>query len=206
MGSQTPPEKEGIYTIVEEMAEYPGGTPAMMKFIQDNIKYPEKIRDLGIGGKVFLKFIVDETGKISNTEVIKGTGVAQLDEEATRVVQSMPVWKPGRQQGRNVKVYYNLPINFSLSSPYMVFNNGNTNKEYIAAKQVILDRGDLKSAVSIYEAMDQDMDCWFNLGVIYFMENKKREAKACFEKVRDKSENKGTQIALLSEKFLSKYF
>lgn len=104
-----------VFVVVEEQPEFPGGVTAMMKFIQQNIQYPAMAREAGISGKCYLKFIVDEDGGISKVEVSKGVpGCPDCDKEAIRVIKSMPKWKPGKQTGRAVKVYFNLPINFKI--------------------------------------------------------------------------------------------
>jgi len=104
-----------IFMVVEEQPEFPGGVSAMNKFISQNIVYPAMAREAGIGGKCHLKFVVDETGSISNVEVLKGVpGCGDCDKEAIRVIKSMPKWKPGKQTGRAVKVYFNVPINFKI--------------------------------------------------------------------------------------------
>jgi protein TonB len=111
-GEPTTPE---IFTIVEESPEFPGGNVAMMKFIQQNVQYPPMAREAGISGKCFLKFVVGESGDISNVEILKGVpGCSDCDKEAIRVVKSMPKWKPGKMTGRPVKVYFNLPIVFRI--------------------------------------------------------------------------------------------
>jgi len=104
-----------IFTVVQEMPEFPGGTVEMMKYIQKNIVYPPSAREAGISGKCFLRFVVNEDGKISNVEILKGVpGCPECDKEAIRVVKSMPAWKPGKQNGKEVKVYFQLPINFVI--------------------------------------------------------------------------------------------
>ncbi len=103
----------GLVHIVEKMPEYPGGTRALIKFIQTNVQYPDSAREESIQGKVYIKFVVDTTGKIKDATVIKGVHPL-LDKEALRVVKAMPYWNPGMQRGKKVKVKYNLPINFSL--------------------------------------------------------------------------------------------
>jgi protein TonB len=104
-----------VFVVVEEQPEFPGGISAMMKFIQQNIQYPAMAREAGISGKCYLKFIVDEDGGISKVEITKGVpGCSDCDKEAIRVIKSMPKWKPGKQTGRAVKVYFNLPINFKI--------------------------------------------------------------------------------------------
>lgn len=100
---------DGIYEIAEEMPEFPGGQEAMYAFISQNIIYP----NMSIQGKVYVQFIVDELGQITNPLVIKSVQ-PDLDAEALRVVSLMPDWTPGMNQGKAVKVRYTLPINFIL--------------------------------------------------------------------------------------------
>lgn len=102
-----------IFTVVEEQPSYPGGEEARMKFLQDNIKYPEEAKELNIDGRVFVQFVVEIDGSITDVKVIRGIG-AGCDEEAVRVVKSMPKWIPGKQRGTPVRVQFNLPIRFKL--------------------------------------------------------------------------------------------
>ena len=104
-----------VYTIVEEQAEYPGGIQELYKFINNNIVFPESAKQDSsfIACKVFVKFIINEDGVLNNAQIIKEcNGCPDCDKEALRVVKTMPNWKPGRQSGIPVKVYYNLPIKF----------------------------------------------------------------------------------------------
>jgi len=111
----TEPAQPEIFTIVEEQAEFPGGMAELVKFIQKNLQYPPMAREAGITGKCVLRFVVNETGEISNVEVLKGVpGCPDCDKEAVRVVKAMPKWKPGKMTGKAVKCYFNLPINFKL--------------------------------------------------------------------------------------------
>jgi protein TonB len=102
-----------VYMVVEQQPEFPGGLAAMMKFLQSNIKYPSQARRMGTEGSVFVEFVVDQAGNINNPRVIKGIG-AGCDEEAVRVIQKMPPWKPGKQNGKAVKVRFVLPVKFVL--------------------------------------------------------------------------------------------
>ena len=106
-------EEEKIFKIVEDMPQFPGGQQALMKYLAENIKYPAIARDAGIQGTVFVTFVVDENGNVGEVEVLRGIG-GGADEEAKRVVRSMPKWKPGKQRGKPVKVQYNLPVRFTL--------------------------------------------------------------------------------------------
>ncbi len=104
-----------IFTVVEEMPEFPGGAAEMMKYIQKNIQYPQMAKEAGLSGKCFLKFVVNGNGNITDVTVLKGVpGCQECDREAIRVVKSMPNWKAGKQNGRSVPVFFNLPINFQL--------------------------------------------------------------------------------------------
>ena len=106
-------EEPEIFTIVEEMPGFPGGDEKLFKYLGENIKYPAMAKDAGIKGVVYVTFVVKEDGSIDGVKVLRGIG-GGCDEEAMRVVKSMPKWKPGKQRGKNVRVQYNLPIRFTL--------------------------------------------------------------------------------------------
>lgn len=102
-----------IFTIVEEMPEFPGGMNKLGEYLAKNIKYPQMARETGIQGRVFITFVVEPDGSVTNVQVLRSLG-GGCDEEAVRVVKSMPKWKPGKQRGKAVRVSYNLPVNFKL--------------------------------------------------------------------------------------------
>lgn len=105
------------FVIVEQMPEFPGGSAALINYLSTNIKYPEECRKMGVEGKVFVKFIVDPSGNIINAQILRGVEDGKLlEKEALRVVQAMPKWKPGKQSGKTVSVYFTLPIAFKLQS------------------------------------------------------------------------------------------
>lgn len=110
--AQTTSDPE-IFTIVEQMPEYPGGEAAMRKFIGENLRYPKMEMDSNIQGKVVVGFIVDTHGRIRDVEVKQGASPG-LDAEAMRVISTMPRWRPGQQQGKKVFVRYVIPIGFKL--------------------------------------------------------------------------------------------
>lgn len=114
-GQDTTVRKE-TFQYVEQMPEYPGGTVSMQAYIRQTLKYPEAAQKKGISGKVYIKFVVDIDGTITDAYVLKGIGEG-CDEEALRVVNAMPKWKPGKQNGRPVRVLFTLPVNFKLSDP-----------------------------------------------------------------------------------------
>lgn len=109
---ETPVQAE-IFTVVEEQPGYPGGEEARIGFLQQNIKYPEEAKELGIQGRVFVTFVVEVDGSITDVRVLRGIG-GGCDEEAVRVVRAMPKWVPGKQRGVPVRVQFNLPIKFTL--------------------------------------------------------------------------------------------
>ncbi len=104
---------DGIYTVTQEQPEFPGGIPALTAYLSRNLVYPVKAQEAGIQGKVIVRFIVDNEGRLSDAKVMKGIG-GGCDEEALRVIRNMPKWKPAKQNGRSVKVYYSQPISFRL--------------------------------------------------------------------------------------------
>jgi protein TonB len=106
-------EVDEIFTIVEESAMPSGGMPAFYKYLVDNMRYPAQARRLGVEGKVTLSFVVDKNGKISEVTVLRGIG-SGCDEEAVRVMQNAPVWKPGKQRGKAVKQRCIMPISFKM--------------------------------------------------------------------------------------------
>jgi periplasmic protein TonB len=102
-----------IFSVVEESAEPKGGMPAFYKFVGEKIKYPAQARRMGVEGRVFVEFVVNRDGSIVDVRSIKGIG-AGCDEEAVRIVQSAPAWKPGKQRGKAVRQKMVIPIIFKL--------------------------------------------------------------------------------------------
>lgn len=106
--------KESVYDQVEVKPEFPGGMPALVKYLQENIKYPSAALAEKAQGKAFVRFVVEKDGSITNTEIIKSSGNIYLDKEALRVASNMPKWEPGMQQGKPVRVFFMLPVSFKL--------------------------------------------------------------------------------------------
>ncbi|NLL27453.1 MAG: energy transducer TonB [Bacteroidales bacterium] len=102
---------EDIFVLVEKQPEFPGGESALIEYINKNISYPQQARDKNIQGTVFVTFVIEANGSISNAKILKGIG-GGCDEEAIRIVKNMPPWEPGKQRGKPVRVQYNLPIKF----------------------------------------------------------------------------------------------
>ena len=105
---------EKTFIVVENMPQFPGGQPALLNYLKENVHYPEAARKARIQGKTICQFIVDKDGSIVNVEVAQSSGNDLLDQEALRVIRKMPRWKPGSLKGKPVRVKYTIPINFSL--------------------------------------------------------------------------------------------
>jgi len=103
-----------IFTVVEEAPSYPGGDEARIKFLQENIKYPQMARESGISGTVYVTFVVERDGNVTDVKVMRGIG-GGCDEEAIRVIKAMPKWNAGKQRGKPVRVQFNMPIKFTLA-------------------------------------------------------------------------------------------
>ena len=101
-----------VFAVVEEMPKFKGGELAMMEFLMKNMKYPQSAVKAKLQGKAIVGFVVGKDGTISDVHITKSAGHAVLDEEAMRVVKSMPAWEPGKQKGKPVNVKYNVPITF----------------------------------------------------------------------------------------------
>jgi protein TonB len=106
-------EAKLIFSVVEQMPEYPGGEEALKEYLTKNLAYPEFAKENGIHGTVYISFVVEKDGSISDVKVLRGIG-GGCDEEAIRIVKRMPKWIPAKQNVRTVRVQYNLPIKFNL--------------------------------------------------------------------------------------------
>ena len=104
---------EKTFTVVEVMPEFKGGYKALLEYLMMNVKYPESAVKAKLQGRAVVGFVVRKDGTVSDVHITKSAGHAVLDEEAMRVVKSMPAWEPGKQKGKPVNVKYNVPITFS---------------------------------------------------------------------------------------------
>ena len=99
--------------VVEDAPEFKGGTDALLEYLRDNIEYPERCKQEEIQGRVIVTFVVEKDGSIVEPEVVKSVD-PELDAEALRLVSNMPAWTPGKQNGKEVRVRYSVPVNFRL--------------------------------------------------------------------------------------------
>jgi len=108
------PEVENkVFDVVEQMPSFPGGQGALMKYLNDNIKYPVVAQENGVQGRVVVSFVVERDGSITDVNVVRSVDPS-LDKEAVRVIKGMPHWIPGKQNGSAVRVKYNVPVSFRL--------------------------------------------------------------------------------------------
>lgn len=107
------PKPDEVFVRVEQDPEYPGGIEALRTFLGSNLRYPRAASSAGISGKVYVSFVINTDGSLTDLQILKGLGFG-CDEEALRVMQKMPRWKPGKQSGHPVRVRFNMPIVFTL--------------------------------------------------------------------------------------------
>lgn len=107
-------EEETIFTVVEESAMFPGGQEELMKYISENLRYPQQAREEGTQGLVYVTFVVEKDGSLTDIRILRDLGNG-CGEEAVRIVKTMPKWIPAKQRGKEVKMQYNLPVKFTLA-------------------------------------------------------------------------------------------
>ena len=106
-------DENKIFDVVEHMPSFPGGSEALFKYLSENITYPKECEDVCVQGRVIITFVVEKDGSISDAKVVKSV-YKPLDEEALRVVNNMPKWIPGQQNGKTLRVKYTIPVTFRL--------------------------------------------------------------------------------------------
>lgn len=107
------PEDDKVYEVVEQMPQFVGGDASLMKYLSENVKYPVEAQKNGVQGRIVISFIVEKDGAVSNVKIARSVDDL-LDKEACRVVKQMPKWTPGMQNGKPVRVKYNVPVSFRL--------------------------------------------------------------------------------------------
>jgi protein TonB len=106
-------KEDQVFVVVESMPSFPGGNVELMKYLNSNLKYPNLAKEMNISGRVFVTFVVEKDGSVTDVQVLRGIG-GGCDEEAVRVVRNMPKWIPGKQRNVPVRVRFNLPVKFTL--------------------------------------------------------------------------------------------
>jgi protein TonB len=169
-------EDEQIIDVLDEQPEFPGGMQALSNFLSNNIRYPRISRDNGSQGRAFVGFTVNSDGSIQDIEIMKSTGDIYLDMEAIRLVESMPKWKPGRQNGKPVRVKFVLPVNFRL-----VDNDENVIDELIAMIEEYTD--EINEAESVDELVKLSEQCYNE--ITEFLEQHEEEGQALEEQLTE---------------------
>ena len=116
VGEEKDDDYDEIYSIVDKKAEFPGGKEELLRYIQENLEYPEKHMAERVEGRSFVRFIVRKDGSIDDVKVVRG-GDPLFDAEAIRAVRNMPKWIPARQRGEAVSSFYTVPVTFKLPIP-----------------------------------------------------------------------------------------
>ena len=132
------PVQGDVFDVVEEMPQYPGGPQALFEFLGQNVRYPKEAEKAGIQGRVIVTFVVEKDGSICESKVVKSVDPS-LDAEALRVINAMPNWKPGKQNGKEVRVKYTVPVSFLLQG-----KNANVAQHEGSSK----DDGDVKDKIN----------------------------------------------------------
>ncbi|TGY76469.1 energy transducer TonB [Lepagella muris] len=126
--SISPEDDDKVYTSADVLAEFPGSMPGLMKWIGENMHYPENAYKNGIQGRVIVKLVIGKDGSVKDTKIIKGVD-KELDKESLRLVKSMPKWKPAEIDGKPVASYFTMPISFKIKD-----NSTSTNEAVKEAK------------------------------------------------------------------------
>jgi protein TonB len=114
-GIKTLPDSARVFTVAEQMPEYPGGTEMLQRFLSENIKYPPMESENGIQGTVFITFIINRKGEIKDIRVMKGVKDGPgLEKESLRVIKLMPNWIPGKMNGKPVNVQFSVPVKYTI--------------------------------------------------------------------------------------------
>src|SRR5665647_1019279 len=147
--SQVITEDKPVYGV-EQMPQFPGGEEELLKFIKNNLRYPKAAAEGGIEGRVTIRFVISKTGEVTDVTVIRCLDLA-CDAEALRVIKMMPTWIPGRQNWRNIPVYYTLPIVYKLNkgtgedmTPLLIVD-GNSQPYTLLKDTTLLKPSDIKS-------------------------------------------------------------
>jgi protein TonB len=107
-------DEEKVWVHLEKQPEFPGGEKALFEYLSKTMIYPQREKEIGIQAKVFVRFVVEKDGRVSNVEILNPDAVEGFKDEATRVLAQMPSWIPGEQNGRKVRAYFTMPISFRL--------------------------------------------------------------------------------------------
>lgn len=145
-------ESNDVFIIVEDMPEFPGGSKAYNNFLLKNLKYPEQAKKMGVEGRVFIAFIVNEDGSLSDFELIRGIG-SGCDEEALRVYMESPNWTPGKQKGKAVKTKMQAQVTFKFSAQGKTATISNETNNLQSRIEELVENGQIDSDSKISEVL-----------------------------------------------------
>lgn len=185
------PPKPGdvVYKVVEQMPEFPGGEASLMKFIQSHLIYPDDAIKIGVQGRVAIGFIIEQDGHIDSIVIKKGVWPS-MDAEALRVARLLPPFKPGKQQGKAVRVQFILPIMMKLGNDMLPLVNPNTSDNAERNAVVALRRENYEKALKLLkEVCERDPAnnfAAYNLGLCFYQTDDKESAHAQWKKLKEK--------------------
>lgn len=176
-------KKEEVFTIVEEMPSFPGGDQAMMKWLRDKIEqigYPQAEKEAGVSGTSYVTFIIGKDGIITDAKTLKGVPNGPgYDKLALQVIKAMPKWNPGKQNGKEVSVDYNLPIKFRIDDSVRDRKMNDANFYYNKGVEFSKNNEYQKAIGEFNKTLDivpTDIDALYNRGIMFFKLSKKEEA------------------------------
>lgn len=182
------------------MPEFIGGTNNLMAYLEKHVVYPDAALQGGIQGKVYVKFIIRENGKIDSVHILRTSGSPLLDSEAVRVVSIMPNWKPGTQMGKVVPVYFNLPINFKINGKYSDATYENPTDYFYNKGVKSSDAGDLEGALYNFDQClslnKNDIDALYNKGAIYLKIKDFEKACITWNKIKELGKHDADQLIM----------
>lgn len=189
-------DSKAVFNMVEEMPKFPGEEEGLKAFIMNNVRYPKEAREKGIQGKVYVQYVIDTDGSVTDARIAKGVNPL-LDQEALRVVNSMPKWKPGKQKGVLVRVSYTLPVNFALDGGKPAETPANLKAEFMGNMVMLTGDPELIEKLIPYmmgvkpgTALEKDK------GTLIFTKPEGEQEEPVFYMVEEMPEFPGGEIAL----------
>lgn len=194
--AQTATGKEEVLTYVDQMPSFPGGETAMNDYLKKNIQYPKLEKEFGVSGIVYVTFVVQKDGSITDIKCLRGvkSGPA-LEKEAIRVIKTMPKWKPGSQNGKIVNVQYQMPVKFVLDKKVSDDDMQSISASHYKKGLELAGKGQHQAALAEFDYcsfyMSGDVNTLYQRGLAYH--NLKKDKEACDE--WNKIQFQGSKVA-----------
>ncbi|MFI5141670.1 MAG: TonB family protein [Bacteroidia bacterium] len=182
--------KKETFTVVEKMPEFPGGPAEMMRYINRKMSNLDNSSTIVL---TYVKFVVDSSGNISNAKTIRSSGIKELDQKCIDVINGMPTWIPGSQNGKKVNVYFNVPIKVAMTNKqydeYLVEKNNKkkADKFYNDGVKKVNEKREKEAAEDFKSCLalnPNDIDALYNLGAVYITLNQKSDACESWNKIK----------------------